>query len=221
MSAVVVGSVWLWKVDHVTCSHPERECTDTEIRALKSLQGQRMLFNKIPVVSLGANTGVYIAEYARRWPMTLHVTLANERILFIAQVEEESWAITDRHTLLLLQEIPASISSVHVSPSVWHIWQDSSEEFMRDTQLLAAFLSESHSQALTEIAYDDTHVLSFRSDERTVILNLHEWQLDWQRWHVIQSGIDWSTYPEPIVEVDTRYALPVLRTTPTLPRHNS
>lgn len=221
------GTHFLFRIKQIECQLEQQPCPSEIASQFEQLYGNAIYFFDGSQIDSALQTTptFYVARYQFKLPHTLHVSLRQQALAYTltTMTKEKSLAVTTDGRITTT--VPSTSQIVVEVPDAE--WSKLSEETTVDVGLhttLTTALRELTELNLPiyQLVLIDTQTLALYLPEKpTIILDATQISSSVARLKLVLAELEVNPMPTQVQEIDVRYKLPVLRTSPTIPRHTS
>jgi len=223
--AVAVGS-WLGlRIRHIKCSINAQPCDSTELANFNFLYGQPIFFfNQAKLVtSLSSDSPLKLEKVNFRLPNTIELTLSQQTAAYQVASDGQAQVLTISSAGLVMPSTSQTqLTTIYVSADILSRLQTQTvmdAQFHQQIIDLLATLA-TNNQASPILTWVDNETLALDTpNQPQIILDPSNLRTDLARLKITQQALQSQPSISQVAEIDVRYQLPVLRTTPSIPRH--
>lgn len=217
LPCIALAIVALTKTKTIECQLNGEVCPAEVQQSLQNLIGKSFFFQTTPQVvvqALPPGLGYSITSMHKKLPATILLDLQLEKPLYVLTTQQESQAVVAESGVVLTQQTGTGL------PVITTQKESGVSEFLDQHHAAAAILAvllQEKQLTGAQITWKDENNILLKIEQKPIIIISAEVLLE--RPKIVLTLIDSpqiEAFEEPIVEIDARMNLPVLRTQPEI-----
>lgn len=225
---VVVAGAALARVQSVTCSFGAQPCPAEVVSSLHSLRGHHLLFSNTVATAQAAlqpHSAYRVQAVQKIYPSTIEVTLESQSLLYQLKRpgSDEVLAASDQAAIITMP-LQADLPTIVINDQLWYEWQAAGSvppQVHQQLKDVSRALGEASLSPQGVVLEEVGTLVLYLPENQVAILDLPELRSDIARLVLILRELRERSIDQPIIEIDLRFRLPVLRGERTIPRHET
>lgn len=219
----LVSSLGL-RITTINCKQGESPCSPEIVEALTSLKGKGVFFLRphITKASAAIATTHQVLDYSITLPSTLTISVTNQTPAYQLKLLQSSQMMVVNNEGNKMSEVAQTgIPTIVLDFQTW-AETTSSGAVARHTQFmqwLEAFENEGVDFLL--LYWQDPTTLVGYTQNQSILFEAQNVALSLERWQLIRQNPATQEQVQQAAEIDVRFKLPVLRSSISVPRHDS
>lgn len=216
---IFIGLTQVLKISIIECQLNNQPCPSEITQYFSPLHNQKLLTIRPQLEELIQNLAspYQLHEYRLKFPHTLQIWLLTQQPAYQLQniQTQETRVITVSGQVMGEQPL-SNLITLQIPPDVWTKYWTSNSLVTEEHNTFSSIVQQLKNSAIPimtgEISSDQTLRISL-PENRTALLDIQELHIGLVRLELLLENLRKTPPTDPVVEIDVRYKLPVLRTT--------